>query len=239
MRETLYLRLPPAHHDAPEDAPCEFCVAPAEALQSWPVEQSALKNLAPLALGKRLVVLWPSADLRMDLLDLPVKQASKAAQAQSRIKALARMEPITAPEEAKFHRFTFPQPDQLSPPIVSLDGVSVGYGDRAVLRRLNLRLDQDDRIALLGRNGQGKSTLLKLVAGVVLHRVLALAGVAMIVWALPRLARRCGVNEVAALWLGAANPLVIFHLIAGIHNEALMLGMMLVGMEWALPELRA
>ncbi|MGZ9828214.1 polyprenol phosphomannose-dependent alpha 1,6 mannosyltransferase MptB [Tsukamurella ocularis] len=73
-----------------------------------------------------------------------------------------------------------------------------------------------------------------IVAGVVLHRVLALAGVAMIVWALPRLARRCGVNEVAALWLGAANPLVIFHLIAGIHNEALMLGMMLVGMEWAL-----
>nr|WP_238220976.1 polyprenol phosphomannose-dependent alpha 1,6 mannosyltransferase MptB [Tsukamurella pulmonis] len=72
------------------------------------------------------------------------------------------------------------------------------------------------------------------VAGVVLHRVLALAGVAMIVWALPRIARRCGVNEVAALWLGAANPLVIFHLIAGIHNEALMLGMMLVGIEWAL-----
>ncbi|GAA1015873.1 polyprenol phosphomannose-dependent alpha 1,6 mannosyltransferase MptB [Nocardiopsis tropica] len=73
-----------------------------------------------------------------------------------------------------------------------------------------------------------------IVAGVVLHRMLALAGVAMIVWALPRLARRCGVSEVAALWLGAANPLVIFHLIAGIHNEALMLGMMLVGMEWAL-----
>nr|WP_231703146.1 polyprenol phosphomannose-dependent alpha 1,6 mannosyltransferase MptB [Tsukamurella asaccharolytica] len=72
------------------------------------------------------------------------------------------------------------------------------------------------------------------VAGVVLHRVLALAGMAMIVWALPRIARRCGVNEVAALWLGAANPLVIFHLIAGIHNEALMLGMMLVGIEWSL-----
>ncbi|KXP14437.1 polyprenol phosphomannose-dependent alpha 1,6 mannosyltransferase MptB [Tsukamurella pseudospumae] len=72
------------------------------------------------------------------------------------------------------------------------------------------------------------------VAGVIAHRLLALAGVAMIVWALPRLARRCGVNEVAALWLGAANPLVIFHLIAGIHNESLMLGMMLVGMEWSL-----
>ena len=92
-------------------------------------------------------------------------KASKAAQAQSRLKALAKMEPITAPEEAKFHRFTFPQPDQLSPPILSLDGVSVGYGERAVLRRLNLRIDQDDRIALLGRNGQGKSTLSKLLAG--------------------------------------------------------------------------
>ncbi|KGJ15421.1 ABC-F family ATP-binding cassette domain-containing protein [Paracoccus sanguinis] len=92
-------------------------------------------------------------------------KATKAAQAQSRVKALARMQPITPPEEAKFHRFTFPQPDQLSPPILSLDGVSVGYGDRAVLRRLNLRLDQDDRIALLGRNGQGKSTLAKLLAG--------------------------------------------------------------------------
>ena len=92
-------------------------------------------------------------------------KATKAAQAQSRLKALAKMEPIASPEEAKFHRFTFPQPDQLSPPILSLDGVSVGYGDRAVLGRLNLRLDQDDRIALLGRNGQGKSTLAKLLAG--------------------------------------------------------------------------
>ncbi|HRO15834.1 MAG TPA: ABC-F family ATP-binding cassette domain-containing protein, partial [Paracoccus sp. (in: a-proteobacteria)] len=91
-------------------------------------------------------------------------KATKAAQAQSRIKALARMEPITAPGEAKFHRFTFPQPDQLSPPILALDNVAVGYGERAVLRRLNLRIDQDDRIALLGRNGQGKSTLSKLLA---------------------------------------------------------------------------
>ncbi|WP_134727038.1 ABC-F family ATP-binding cassette domain-containing protein [Paracoccus luteus] len=91
-------------------------------------------------------------------------KATKATQAQSRLKALARMEPITAPGEAKFHRFTFPQPDALSPPIVAMDDVSVGYGDRAVLRRLDLRIDQDDRIALLGRNGQGKSTLSKLLA---------------------------------------------------------------------------
>lgn len=91
-------------------------------------------------------------------------KASKARQAQARIKMIAKMEPITAPEEAKFHRFTFPQPEELSPPIVAMENVSVGYGDRAVLRKLNLRIDQDDRIALLGRNGQGKSTLSKLLA---------------------------------------------------------------------------
>ncbi|MDN3711011.1 ABC-F family ATP-binding cassette domain-containing protein [Paracoccus cavernae] len=91
-------------------------------------------------------------------------KASKAVQAQARVKMLAKMEPITAPEEAKLHRFSFPQPEQLSPPIVLLDGVSIGYETRTVLHRLNLRIDQDDRIALLGRNGQGKSTLSKLLA---------------------------------------------------------------------------
>jgi ATP-binding cassette subfamily F protein 3 len=91
-------------------------------------------------------------------------KASKARQAQARVKMLEKMQPITAPEEARFHRFGFPQPEELSPPIVSMEGVSIGYGDRAVLRRLNLRIDQDDRIALLGRNGQGKSTLSKLLA---------------------------------------------------------------------------
>ena len=92
-------------------------------------------------------------------------KATKAKQAQARVKMLAKMEPITAPEEAKFHRFSFPAPEQLSPPIISMEGLSVGYGDRAVLRGLDLRIDQDDRIALLGRNGQGKSTLSKLLAG--------------------------------------------------------------------------
>jgi alpha-1,6-mannosyltransferase len=61
-----------------------------------------------------------------------------------------------------------------------------------------------------------------------------LLGVALIVWATPRLARRCGVAEVSALWLGAANPLLIMHLVAGVHNEALMLGLMLAGAEFAL-----
>ena len=91
-------------------------------------------------------------------------KASKAKQAQARVKMLAKMEPITAPEEAKFHRFTFPAPEQLSPPIIAMEDVAIGYGDREVLRHLNLRIDQDDRIALLGRNGQGKSTLSKLLA---------------------------------------------------------------------------
>jgi ATP-binding cassette subfamily F protein 3 len=78
---------------------------------------------------------------------------------------LEKLKPITAPEEAKKVVFTFPKPEELSPPIINLDGVAVGYGGPPVLRRLNLRIDQDDRIALLGRNGEGKSTLSKLLAG--------------------------------------------------------------------------
>ncbi|MEJ6391659.1 ABC-F family ATP-binding cassette domain-containing protein [Gymnodinialimonas sp. 2305UL16-5] len=91
-------------------------------------------------------------------------KASKAKQAQSRVKMLERMETIRAPEDAARTVFTFPEPEELSPPIISMDGTAVGYDDKPVLKRLNLRLDQDDRIALLGRNGQGKSTLSKLLA---------------------------------------------------------------------------
>jgi alpha-1,6-mannosyltransferase len=72
------------------------------------------------------------------------------------------------------------------------------------------------------------------VLGVLLHRSLAVAGLMMIVWALPRLARRVGVSPVFALWLGVANPLVLFHLVSGVHNEALMIGLMLLGLELAL-----
>jgi len=92
-------------------------------------------------------------------------KASKARQAQSRIKALARMEPIAAVVENHNERFDFPQPEALAPPIITLDGASVGYGHGTlVLRRLNLRIDMDDRIALLGANGNGKTTLLRLLA---------------------------------------------------------------------------
>ena len=92
-------------------------------------------------------------------------KASKAAQAQARVKMLEKMEPITAPEEAAKQAFSFPVPEQLSPPIITLDAAAVGYAGKPVLRRLDLRIDQDDRIALLGRNGEGKSTLSKLLAG--------------------------------------------------------------------------
>ena len=92
-------------------------------------------------------------------------KATKARQAQSRLKMLERMTPITAPEEAAKQVFTFPAPEELSPPIVTLENAAVGYGGPPVLRKLDLRIDQDDRIALLGRNGEGKSTLSKLLAG--------------------------------------------------------------------------
>ena len=92
-------------------------------------------------------------------------KATKAAQAQSRVKMLEKLTPITAPEEARKMVFTFPEPEALSPPIINLEGAAVGYGETPILRRLSLRIDQDDRIALLGRNGEGKSTLSKLLAG--------------------------------------------------------------------------
>ncbi len=92
-------------------------------------------------------------------------KASKAVQAQSRVKMLEKMTPITAPEDAKRVVFTFPEPEELSPPIINIEGASVGYGGPPVLKKLSLRIDQDDRIALLGRNGEGKSTLSKLLAG--------------------------------------------------------------------------
>lgn len=92
-------------------------------------------------------------------------KASKAVQAQSRVKMLEKMTTITPPEEAKKQVFTFPKPEELSPPIINMEGVAVGYGGPPVLKNLSLRIDQDDRIALLGRNGEGKSTLSKLLAG--------------------------------------------------------------------------
>ena len=94
-------------------------------------------------------------------------KATKARQAQSRVKMLEKMAPITAAVLSDVLPINIPEPDRLlSPPIVALDHVSVGYvPGKPVLRGLNMRIDTDDRIALLGSNGNGKSTLVKLIAG--------------------------------------------------------------------------
>ena len=92
-------------------------------------------------------------------------KATKARQAQSRMKALAKMDDIPPVIGERVVKFDFPKPAELAPPLVTTEGVDVGYDGRPVLRGLNLRIDGDDRIALLGANGNGKSTLVKLLAG--------------------------------------------------------------------------
>jgi ATP-binding cassette subfamily F protein 3 len=94
-------------------------------------------------------------------------KASKARQAQSRVKMLERMKPVTALVTQDVREISFPVPEKmLSPPIIAVDNVSVGYDPKKpVLNRVTLRIDTDDRIALLGSNGNGKSTLVKLLAG--------------------------------------------------------------------------
>ncbi len=91
-------------------------------------------------------------------------RASTAKQAQSRAKMLAKMQPIAAMAEDPGLSFTFPSPSELKPPLITLDLAAVGYAGTPVLQRLNLRIDPDDRIALLGRNGNGKTTLARLLA---------------------------------------------------------------------------
>ncbi|QDZ06363.1 ABC-F family ATP-binding cassette domain-containing protein [Sphingomonas panacisoli] len=91
-------------------------------------------------------------------------RASTAKQAQSRAKALAKMQPIAELVDDPSLSFDFPSSAELRPPLITLDLASVGYGDKPILSRLNLRLDPDDRIALLGRNGNGKTTLARLLA---------------------------------------------------------------------------
>ncbi len=93
-------------------------------------------------------------------------KAHTAKQAQSRMKALARMEPIAAAAEDPSLSFNFPSPGELRPPLIALDNAKVGYvADKPVLSNLNLRIDPDDRIALVGRNGNGKTTLARLLSG--------------------------------------------------------------------------
>ncbi len=93
-------------------------------------------------------------------------KASKARQAQSRVKMLEKMKDIAIPIEERTTPFHFPDPKPpMAPPIIRLEQAQLGYGDKTVLRDVNLRIDQDDRIAILGANGQGKSTLVKAISG--------------------------------------------------------------------------
>jgi len=92
--------------------------------------------------------------------------AAKARQAQSRVKALEKMDLVDAVIADRAIKFAFPQPEKLSAPLISIQNVDVGYADgRPVLRRIYESIDMDDRIALLGANGNGKSTMIKLIAG--------------------------------------------------------------------------
>ena len=94
-------------------------------------------------------------------------KATKARQAQSRLKVLAKLQPIDVRIEDEVRAIAIPSPEKpLSPPIIALDDMAVGYEPgRPVLRRLTVRIDPDDRIALLGANGNGKSTLTRLLTG--------------------------------------------------------------------------
>ncbi|MDF8335332.1 ABC-F family ATP-binding cassette domain-containing protein [Novosphingobium cyanobacteriorum] len=93
-------------------------------------------------------------------------RASTAKQAQSRAKMLAKMQPVMAMIEDPSMHFDFPSPGEVRPPLITLDLAAVGYAPgQPILKRLNLRIDPDDRIALLGRNGNGKTTLARLLAG--------------------------------------------------------------------------
>jgi ATP-binding cassette subfamily F protein 3 len=93
-------------------------------------------------------------------------KASKARQAQSRLKAIAKLPPVAAVVEEHVSPFTLPSPERpLAPPLLRLEEAAVGYGGPPILKGLNLRLDVDDRIGLLGVNGAGKSTFAKLIAG--------------------------------------------------------------------------
>ena len=93
-------------------------------------------------------------------------KASKARQAQSRVKRLAKLDPISTIVEDDVLPFDLPSPERmLAPPLISIESVAVGYGDRIILDRLNLTIQPDDRIALLGANGNGKSTFCKLIGG--------------------------------------------------------------------------
>ena len=126
-------------------------------------ERQRSERLAQLAAAREA-----QAEQRAKLQDYIARnsaRASTAKQAQSRQKALARMQPIAEAANDPSLVFDFPSPAALKPPLIQLDHASVGYDGKAILERLDLRLDPDERLALLGRNGNGKTTLARLLSG--------------------------------------------------------------------------
>lgn len=99
-------------------------------------------------------------------------KASKARQAQSRLKAIAKLQPIAEMTAERVAPFRLGEPEELSPPLIAIDNASAGYDGREVLSHMDLRIDPDDRIALLGANGNGKSTFAKLIS----NRLAAMGG---------------------------------------------------------------
>jgi ATP-binding cassette subfamily F protein 3 len=126
--------------------------------KTWASQQALLKSQHVKQEAKRKHM--------MDFVNRFRAKATKAKQAQSRLKALEKMEELPDLQQDAQVKFDFPQPDKLSPPLLVLDQVNVGYTPEvSILKGLNLRIDEEDRIALLGANGNGKSTFAKLVAG--------------------------------------------------------------------------
>ena len=102
----------------------------------------------------------------MEFVDRFRAKASKARQAQSRLKAIEKMDIVDAVMADRVSAFIFPQPEELRSPLITLEDVDAGYEPgKPILKKLSLRIDMDDRIALLGANGNGKSTLVKLLSG--------------------------------------------------------------------------
>jgi len=102
----------------------------------------------------------------MQFVDRFRAKASKAKQAQSRLKMIEKMDIVDAVMADRVTSFTFPEPQELSSPLITLENIDAGYAkDKPVLRNISLNIDMDDRIALLGANGNGKSTLVKLISG--------------------------------------------------------------------------
>lgn len=126
-------------------------------------ERQRSERLAQLAAAREA-----QAEQRAKLQDYIARnsaRASTAKQAQSRQKALARMQPIAEAANDPSLVFDFPSPQALKPPLIQLDHAAVGYDGKAILQHLDLRLDPDERLALLGRNGNGKTTLARLLSG--------------------------------------------------------------------------